>query len=181
MQKVLFEEEQSLKQNALLRWIIPPTFLIIILPLLYGLYWQLVMGEPWGDKPMNDQTLVMVSLGTLLVLGFILWLLLAGKLEVKVDTHGIHYRFYPFMGKWKFIPKESVRQYEIKKLGFFERGQSGYSGYRSRLFTNHERMIISGWYALTLQIPPNKKITIGTIQPEQLEMAMKKLMSNPEY
>jgi hypothetical protein len=178
MPRTYFEEEQSFRQNPLLRWILPPAVALVILPFLYGLYWQLIMNEPWGEKPMNDQALVLVSMFVFLVVGMVLWMLWNTKLELKISDDGMHYRYYPIVSRWKFISKEMIKNYEVKKLGFFELGKRGY---HKGILTKRERLVIRGRNVLKLRISSDKEIIIGTVRPEELQLAMNKLMSTQKF
>ena len=177
MQKIYFEEEQSFRENPILIWIAPPLVAVITIPFLYGLYWQLIMGEPWGDKPTNDVSLLLVSLLVFLIVVFVLWMVLNTKLELKIDTKGIHYRCYPIVYKWKFIPKVDIAEYEIRKFGIFELGKKGF---HKNVITKRERMTIRGTNALKLKTNTGKEVLIGTGKLTDLKEAMKKLMSNKE-
>jgi hypothetical protein len=144
----------------------------VLVMLLYGIYWQLVKGEPWGDKPMSNSGLIIISTVSLVVVGFVIWLILNIKLEVKISAHEIQYRYYPHMSKWQALTPEEIEEYEVKKLGIFERGKRGYRG----ILMPNKRLIILGRYALKIKTKDGRKLTIGTQTPEDLKWAMKKWM-----
>lgn len=177
MARTLFQEKQSLREVALLWWIILPVSLAIILSLLYGVYWQLVMGEPWGTEPMSDTGLLIMTLVSFTVLTVVLWVLLSVRLETAIDQTGITFQYYPHMRKPRHIPKTEIKTYEVRRLSFFEARRRGY---RRSLTGRQQRLLISGRDALIITLVSGKTIVIGTQKPAQLKAALNQSISNHE-
>jgi hypothetical protein len=76
------------------------------------------------------------------------------------------------MSKWQALTPGEIEEYEVKKLGIFERGKRGYRG----ILMPNKRLIILGRYALKIKTKDGRKLTIGTQTPEDLKWAMKKWM-----
>ena len=175
MSRTFFEETQSYRQAAWMLMIVISSSVFIIGLFLYGIYVQLIVGEPWGDKPLTDPGLIMTSVFTFAIVGFMVWLILSIKIELKVFDTEIQFRFFPFQG-WTVLSPNEIKHYEVKKLGFFERGSSGYHGFLSK----HKKFIINGRNALKIKTSDGQSFVIGTQSPDQLAWAMKKLMNNTE-
>ncbi len=169
MARTLFQEKQSLREVALLWWIILPVSLAIILSLLYGVYWQLVMGEPWGTEPMSDTGLLIMTLVSFTVLTVVLWVLLSVRLETAIDQTGITFQYYPHMRKPRHIPKTEIKTYEARRRG-----------YRRSLTGRQQRLLISGRDALIITLVSGKTIIIGTQKPAQVKAALNQSLSNHE-
>jgi hypothetical protein len=178
MGKKIFQEKQFLREVTLLWWMVVPVALAIILSLLYGVYWQLIMGVPWGTKPMSDGGLILLSLTSLAILMMVVWVLFSVRLETTVSEEGIAFQYYPHMRKFRQIPKVEIQAYTVKKLSFFEARRRGY---RRSLTGRQQRLTISGRDALIITLISGKKIIIGTQKPSQLDKAMRQLMSANEF
>src|SRR5690606_24655446 len=71
-------------------------------------YNQIILGIPYGDKPMSDTGLILFSiLGLALTVGLAIAFYNA-KLEIRVERYGISYRYLPFIREWRFIAKENI-------------------------------------------------------------------------
>jgi hypothetical protein len=177
MARVLFKEIQSMREYKMIWWIITPVSAAVIISLLYGLYWQLVMGEPWGTEPMSDTGLMILSMVSFIILGIVIWILLSVKLEIEVDGEAIRYRYYPQMRKRRELRQADIQEYTVRKLSFLE---SRRRGYRRSISGRQQRLIVYGRHALVLTLKNGKKITMGTQKPRDLEAALKSMMSKAE-
>lgn len=176
MNRTFFEETQTYRQA---RWILTIVFsssAFVAGLLIYGVYVQLIMGVPWGDKPASNSGLIIAAIFSMGVLGLVIWLLLSIKLEVKIGDDQIQYRFFPYIRKWVILTPDRIESFEVKKLGIFERGKSGYRG----VFTDNKKLIVLGRMALKVKTTDGNKVVIGTQSPEQLDWAMRKFMGKQE-
>jgi len=124
--KIFFSEEQRLSDSPK-KWIFPVIFLLSVGSLGYGLIQQLVLGKPWGYNPMSDLVLIL-TFAFVVVLMSAIWIFQSRiKLIVYIDKEGIHYRFPFFIRREKFIPKEQIVNYDVRKYRpLFEYGGWGY-------------------------------------------------------
>jgi hypothetical protein len=147
-----------------------------MLPMLYGMYWQLIEGVPWGDKPLSDSELIGLSLFVMGCWGIAAAIMLSMRLEVKIDTSGVHYRLVPIKRKWRHITKAQIKAYSVKK-GFPLFTSGGFGHHRS-IFLKTRSFRISGNQYLQVEENDGEKILLGTQNPGEMERAMKKLMEN---
>lgn len=174
MNKPYFEEFQSFRQTRWIWYILIIFTLLLVLPVLYGVYGQFAMGIPWGDKPMKDSELIVISMLSLAGFGLVTFVLLSVKLVTRIDQEGIHYRFVPQKSKWSRIHKDDIVEFEVRKnLNFFA---SGGVGYHKNFFRKTTSMTIRGSAHLWLRLRNNTKLIIGTQDPENLERSMRRLM-----
>jgi hypothetical protein len=171
-ERVYFKEEQKLDV-----WWMKILVLFILLaslgPVYYGLYNQLTLGEPWGDKPMSDTGLVILSVSLTVIMMGVLFLVFGSKLTTEVRPDGIYLSFFPFF-KNRFYPKERIEKFMIRKY----RPVMEYGGYGIRYSVKHGRAYnMSGNTGLQLIFTDGKKLLVGTQRPEPLKRAMEKMMN----
>ena len=172
-ERVYFKEEQKLDV-----WWMKILVLFILLSSLglvyYGLYNQLTLGEPWGDKPMSDTGLVILSVSLTVIMMGVLFLVFGSKLTTEVRPDGIYLSFFPFF-KNRLYPKERIESFEIRRY----RPVMEYGGYGIRYSIRHGRAYnMSGNTGLQLIFTDGKKLLIGTQRPEALKRAMEKMMGD---
>ena len=96
-----------------------------------------------------------VSMGSIvLICSFLLML----RLYTKVNSGGIHYRFFPFHLSWKTIHWKDIKVAEMRKF----RPLQEYGGYGLRYGKSGYAYILSGKVGLQLVYKDQKKLLIGT-------------------
>ena len=160
---ILFSEIQKFKQWWL--WLI--IVLVSVLPTLTIL--TLFAKQPSAGEPA-------VSVGRLITAGCSILpiiLVLSFKLETQIKRDGVYARFFPLhlsfrKYTWDMISESYVRQYSPL-------GEYGGWGIRYGLGGAGKAFNISGNKGLQLVFTNNKKLLIGTNNPEELTDALKKL------
>lgn len=158
----LFYEEQRFRQPWL--WALLGTIALLLVGLFgYGLYQQLILGKPWGDKPMSDLVLVTVTILAWGVQGTILYLLFSMTLKVGVDTTNIYIHFTPFSKR--VIPLSDIQNCEARTYNpLLEYGGWGVrSSWRAGMAYN-----AMGDRGVQLQLKDGKKVLIGSQRSEEL-------------
>jgi hypothetical protein len=174
MERVFFEEKQKLPGYVV--WIVVFTSLAMCVPLLRGLYFRLVLNEPWGKSGFGNNEIWLAIALVLLVAGLVVWLLVSMSLVVKIDEKGIAFRISPGAGKEKRIPREQILGYEVRKLKWNELVQSRKS--RRLLQQGKSQMYrFRGRMALVLKLTDDVTIILGTANADGMIWAMRKLMS----
>ena len=177
MDKILFKEEQRFTQWWL--WLLLIfSFAVAVLPLWYGLYRQVSTGIPWGDNPTSNTGLMITAILTTLLMVGILVLFSYSRLLLEVREDGIHFRFPPFVRKWRIIHRDEIERYTLGKYNPV--GEYGGYGVR-RSFGKYGRAYnVSGNLGLRLFLRNGKVVLFGTQRKQALEYAMQKLMSDRE-
>jgi hypothetical protein len=129
-------------------------FLIGLLCLpLYGIYQQILRGEPWGNNPMSDTGLWIFLLGMLAFIGFFAYI----ELRTEVDQRGVRVRLRPIAGrvfKWENIEKVEPITY-------------GFVGYGLRLSFKYGTVYnIKGNKGVAIYLQDGGRYLIGTQQQE---------------
>lgn len=171
MNKILFSEIQRFDQP----WMRIPLYLLVIGNILlfsYGLYNQLIIGEPWGNNPMSDTGLIIVAIFTLFIWIGIFLLFQKSKLITNIGTESIQFRYPPFINKDRTIDLNEVKHMEIRKY----KPLWEYGGYGIRTSLRRGKAYnVRGNLGLQLYLKSGKKILIGTQRKEQLDWALKKI------
>jgi hypothetical protein len=175
MRKILYEEEQSLKDNRWLYVCMLTLTLAALLNLTHGIYWQVMKGIPWGQKPMSNAGIIAFTAGVFLIGCLVTWLLVSIKLNVIIDTDGVHYRFFPDSSRWLTIGKEEIIDFDVQKNNIFFR-----FGHHAHWFAKDKTVNVNGDFHLSLFLRNGKKIRLGSKNPEGLKWAMRRLVPKNE-
>ncbi len=172
MTSELFKEEQQFEPllvGLIILLGVVPTASV----LGWGIYKQIILGEPWGDNPMSDIGLLLITLFTLMLFVGMIMLFLKSKLETEVTKWGVRYRFVPFIPAWKEIPKQYLNSYLIKKFTIFR-------GYGVRWGLDGVKTLnVRGTQGVELHYGKKKRLLIGSQHPNEFLKALDKMM-NPD-
>lgn len=128
----------------------------------YGMITQLVLGEPWGDRPLSDTALAIIGpLMILLGIG-LAWLFHAMKLLTEVRDDGVHIHFLPLAHqtvRFGDIVSCEVRTY---------RPIREYGGWGVRYGRAGKAYNVSGNRGVQLKLSTGKGLLIGSQRPEEL-------------
>jgi hypothetical protein len=175
MRRIFYEEDQQLRNNPWIYVFMLAVTMSVLLPLIQGIYQQVIEGRPWGDEPMSDNALIALSVIIFALCCGVTWMLTSMKLHVIIDSEGVHYRFFPNEPRWRTIRKEEIIDFDIHKTNLFNR-----FGHHRQWFIKTKRMNVNGRVLLSLRLKSGKKIKLGSRNPEGLEWAMKKLITEHE-
>ncbi len=160
--KVAFSEKQRFKKY----WVWLILFGLNGL-FIFGLIKQVILGYQFGDKPMSNMGLIVVT-----ILALLLSVLFFNfRLETNITTDGIYVRFFPFQLKfkfysWKKIDQSFVREYHpIAEFG----------GWGIRGFSKNRAFNVSGNKGIQLIMQDGSKILIGTNKADEAKEILKQL------
>ena len=174
------------------RWIILPIFIPVILLFIIGCIIQLGLGKPWGNNPLPDVGLIIITFVMLLLSANILWI----HLKTFIDRDGIHIRMWmcPFYVKtksflWVDIAEVYIRKYRpVAEYGGWgiQNGKDSRNPLENLRFsvgkikipqkeTNNMAYNMSGNIGLQLVMKDGKKILIGTHKSDELSEVLQKL------
>ncbi len=171
--KPLFEEKQRFTQWWL--WLIISLAAIAgMSTVAVGLWTQLVQGKPWGDKPMDDQTLVIFSVLMVTAMCVLLLIFFNAMLEVVVDKNSVSYRYFPQMRQWRRLERESIQR--IEAVDMFLRGYG-----LKRDLSGNRSVAVKGTKAVKVILLDGKELIIGTQKPTELLSALRMMKNPSEY
>ena len=137
--------------------------------LVFGIVEQVVLGRPFGNKPMGNALLLLLEALIFVVSICVLSL----RLDTQITNEGVCVRFFPFrttfrLYRWDTITKCYIRQYHpIADYGGW--------GIRFGIFGNGRALTVSGNKGLQLEFADNSKLLIGTKQATQLSEVLSKI------
>ncbi len=169
--KPIFHEVQRFRQVWL--WVLLIGSTLSVMGIFgYGMYQQLYLNRPFGDQPMSNTTLILVSVlavgavGASLA-GFILFYIM--ELRVTVNEKVLVIRFFPFIRRT--IPLEDILKQEVYSENAMRCGIE-YSLGRGWRYS------AGGGHGVQLELAGGKKIAIGTQRPQELEHSIRKAKMN---
>lgn len=170
MNRLLFREAQQFREwwQIVLRLAATiPAMMICI----YTLYEQVIRGVQVGDSPAPNVVMIFAVIG----LGLTLWGSFKLKLEVWIDSEGVHYRFFPLISKNKLISKSEIQRYEMRKYSaVFDYGGRGFRRGLGRKWG--KAYTVSGNMGLQLYLTNGNKVLFGTQRSQAIQCAMEEMM-----
>ena len=158
-----FSEIQYFRQKWL--WAI-----IIFFPVfsMYGIYEQIIMGNPVGEKPLSDDGVIWFTV----LIGVGLPLLFYNiRLKTRVSQEGLHYQFFPIHLKERTISFGDIESFKARKYSPLKE----FGGWGIRFGFEGKAYNVSGDEGLQLILKNNRKILFGSQKAKELEKAMKKM------
>jgi len=160
---ILFEEVQQFRQAWV--WVITlPSSLLVLGIFVYGIYKQILLGRPWGDRPMPDAQLVLVSIfGSALAVG-LPWLFHAMKLVVRVAGGYLQVRFFPFVNRR--VPLEQVAHREARI--YHPLREYGGWGIRYGGRRRGWAYTVSGHFGVQIELKNGERLLVGSQRADEL-------------
>jgi uncharacterized protein with PQ loop repeat len=164
----VFKEEQRFTQS----WMIIILTIAVIGPLCFGIYGvlqQIILKQPFGDKPMSDMGLLFF---TFVMLCFSILIFLF-KLSTRIDEIGIHYHFFPIHFSLKTITWSEIKSANVRT--YFPFSEFGGWGFRNGFFGNKSRgkaINVSGNIGIQLEFKNGKKLLIGTKKRKEAQQVL---------
>jgi hypothetical protein len=174
MSRVLYTEEQRFST---------PWIFLVIFPTLASIIFLLKFNE-WNREVIEVSEKDDI-LG-LIIMGVIFFVVMVGltimfykmRLVTQIKSDGIYFKYLPFINKERFISKEEIKNYEVRKYNpNREFGGHGVKKQR-RMRNSGKSYTVSGRLGLQLYLTNDEKILIGTHRKEALKHAMDKMMNN---
>lgn len=163
-QKVEFYERQSMKQ-----WWIWILFVGMDMLLIFGSVLQLIFDTPFGNKPMSDPCLLIV---TILFLLWSLFMLFVLTLHTYINDEGVFVKYFPLQFRYKLYDWNNITTSYVRKYNPLLE----YGGWGVRIGLKATKAyIMSGNMGLQLILKNGRKVLIGTNRPDDLESVLLKL------
>lgn len=177
MTHIIYSEQQSFRQVLWIWCIILPVAFLSSLSILYGFYQQIILGEPWGNEPMSDGGLITALLVVIIAQVLVIWVVASLKLSIEITGNEFRYKFFAYFTDWNTLRPHQIAGYSIERWTFWKgRGL----GFRKNIFSKTVRMIINPEYILTVKTNDGKTIMMSTVNKEEMDRAMHKLLSKSE-
>ena len=175
MRNKLYTEEQKFGSPALLASM-GIIYLVPIGILLYGVYKQIFLGEPYGDEPLSNSGLIIMTVFVSLIIVISAYLLFGSKLTTTINDGSIAITFKPFIRTPVVFRSSEIDKYEVRKYRPIK--EYGGWGIKVGLKKYGRAYNVRGKIGLQLYLTDGKKVLIGTQREEAIARAMKKMMEN---
>jgi hypothetical protein len=167
---MIFKETQKFRQPWI--WIILISLGLIVITIFgIGFYTQIIQGQKFGNNPMSDTELIIVSSASIVLIILICLLIGSAKLITVINKDRIEYRFFPLHFRNHKIEWNEVENYEVVKYHPIR----DYGGWGIRYGFKGKAFNVSGNKGLQLYLKNGKKILIGTQRESELSEFLNKL------
>jgi len=123
---------------------------------IFGIYQQILVGEPFGDKPMSDTGLLIFTLFTWGLLAMFYYM----RLVTEIDQTEIRMNFIPFT-------KKTVKWNQVKSAKVVD---YGFVGYGIRLGSKYGTIYnTKGRLGLAIELKNGNKFLIGTQRSTEIQ------------
>lgn len=149
MSKSNFYEKQRFTQ-----WWIWLLLTVLTVFSYYTCIQEVVYGNVIGSTgPSGNGAYIPPTIMSIITLLFVLF-----KLETKIDSEGIHVRFFPFHGKWRSYPWSHIKEATVREY----RPLLEYGGWGLRGLGSNRALNVSGKIGIQLTFQNGDKLLIGT-------------------
>jgi hypothetical protein len=154
MANLIYKEEQSYRGTWLMYLL-----LMIEIPTI-----SLVSFIIWRTE--KDSNTALLSIGLLiLILSMVFFFLMSLKLETRIDSYGVKFKFFPFINQWRTLSKG-----DIKTIGVINYSPlTDYGGWGLKGNRTTKAYSILGDQGILIDIGQKKKILIGTQKGSELK------------
>ena len=161
MMKEAFYEKQRFTQ-----WWIWLLLTVLTVFSYYTCVQEVVYGNVIGNTgPSGNAAYVPPIIMSVISLLFLLF-----KLETKIDSAGIHVRFYPFHGKYRSYPWSSIKEATVRNY----RPLIEYGGWGLRGLGSNRALNVSGKIGIQLLFQNGDKLLIGTQERDASSKAIER-------
>lgn len=147
-------------------------FLVFLVLLIWSMaIFQLLLGEQVGDNPADDWVMLLI-----LIFAGVAFpaFLLSVRLVVEVRADGLFVRFRPLHLHFVNVPLDEVT--EIQTITFSPLGDFG--GWGIRYGDGGKAYTVNGNRGVRLTYADGHRLLIGSLRPEELEMAIRTIWKN---
>jgi len=148
---------------------------------LYGCIKQIVLGDPFGNRPTPDAIFIFMTVFMFLLSASFFFI----RLDTVINEEGVYFRMFPFHIRFKFKSWEQISEAGVKKInpitelggwGMRYKLRFGLRRGRSGIYiANIQSYTLSGNKVLQLVLNNNKELYIGTRRPDELSEFLSKL------
>ena len=156
----VFREVQYFRQPWLLIFLAG-----FILVNIWGVVQQIILGQPWGNKPASNELLVVIFLLSGVLFPVVI---LTAHLKLDVRPEALVYRFFPFhLHDRTILWKDIIR---IQKVTY--RPLRDFGGWGVRYGRRGKAYSVSGDQGVLLVLDEGRELLIGSKNAPELERAI---------
>jgi hypothetical protein len=168
---MVFQEEQKFHQKWLWVLLLAMSFLAVVI-FGKGMIQQLILGKPWGERPMSNGALLIAGTAVILFVLLMTYLFYSLKLITQVRDDGLYVQFFPF-GKRK-IEFDDIRSCEARTYNPIR----DYGGWGIKYGKKGKAYNVSGDRGVKLEFFEGKPLLIGSRKAEELAGIINRYLHN---
>jgi hypothetical protein len=158
-----FHEQQNFRQRRVLILLaIPPAAMLLLL------VWQVILGHPWGTKPMSNSRVI----GWTVFLWLVYFRLVTVRLVTLVGSGELS---VAMRGLWR-ERRISLKEIKSAKVVTYDAARD-YGGYGIRTTRRGKAYIAGGDRGVRLELLKGGTVLIGSARPEELLTAINRHVS----
>lgn len=173
MNRIYHEEEHALREQPGLLILLATLPLAVIIWVGSAVFQPVESSESWRNG--SESAPVFLFLFMVCATGVGGWVVYSTKVSLRIDSEGIHYRFFPNEPRWKRIAPGSIEEYALVKSNFW----LSFGHYRG-ILKKTKTINIGSPVNLYLRLTDGKQLYLGTRNREGVDWAMKRLMNKQE-
>jgi hypothetical protein len=173
MERLIYKEEQWFRQSFML-WLMIAALLLAFGGIGVSLYQQLYLGKPAGDNPMSNNSLILTSLFSFVLMTAVFLVILSGQLVTEIWSDGIRYKFTPLIRKIRFISLTDISSVEVAK--YKPLSEFGGYGWRRRLLSKKTAFNIKGSIGVRVIKKNGSQVLFGTQHEAEMKRAVEKML-----
>ncbi len=162
-----FREVQRFGQAWMWGLVLIPSLLLVGL-FGYAMIQQLILGHPWGDRPMPDSTLMVMG-PLCIAFGILLPMLFhSTRLVTEVRPDGLYIRYYPFHRRFhRYGPLDILEAQAVTYRPIRE-----YGGWGIKFGPSGKAYNVTGNRGVRMRLRSGQRLLIGSQRPEELLRAI---------
>lgn len=146
---IFFEERQRFSQWWI--WLILLGFDAMY---AYAVTQQVLLDIQFGNRPTSN-IILLISLTAMLIITAVFF---SFKLETRIDSDGIHVKFFPFHLSFRTYPWEKIRNCYVRKY----KPVREYGGWGLRGLGDNRALNVKGNMGIQIEFIDGKRLLIGT-------------------
>lgn len=136
---------------------------------VWGIVQQVILGVPFGNNPAPDWVVLLMGLIPIALA----WMLLGSKLSTRIDQNGIHYKFSPFINRWKVKNWSEIKDATLITYHPLR----DYGGWGLRWGRKGKALNVAGNRGLSVQLKNGKKFMLGTQKAEEMQQFLSEIQN----
>ncbi len=121
----------------------------------------IITGRKVALNPGNQEALFALF-GLLTLFALLYFLLIDAQAYTRIDSQGIHYKYFPFVRSWKLIPWSDITQVKITPISPL----TDFGGWGYRWGKKGKGIILSGDRAIVISRTKGKNFVLTTQQEQ---------------
>ena len=163
VEEIVFYEKQKLYKHTLVLTMVIGVNLLF----LWGCIQQIGRGIPWGNNPLSNLGLLVVSLCMFLLFLSLFFI----QLKTIINKEGIYIEYFPLLLKYKFSPWSDIENAYVRRYSPIRE----YGGWGKRSLFANKVYNVYGNMGIQITFNNGDQLLIGTNRPCELSEVLNKL------